>query len=234
MLIKAFFLFFLGFLVSCSDESNANSKKELVESVKNEQAQDIGYRMIEHERKIKDDSSPVGEWIVSINYPEIHGKIDGKVKTKINNAISILPDKYGCDENGEYTFSSEVKYLDIHLLGLNYYALWSCSGGPYQSTSEALVFNLDTGSIVSLESEFINDKKRASFYSIVLGEIKKELKAGEDCPIKDKFDYFYKTKESLVFVAEMEFHVDSGCITEIKYPLAEMKNYLKSDSLLLR
>jgi len=194
----------------------------------------IGSRMIDHMQTIKDKESPIGEWEISSSYPELYGAIKEPVKTKINNAIVVLANKYTCSNNQESTFRAEVKYLDERLLSLKYYASWFCNGMSYSSTSDSMNWNLSTGAEVVLDSEFLDNKIQEKFYLIVLNKIEKKLKADVNCPTKDKFDYFYKTKGSLVFIAEMEFHVDSGCITEIKYPLAEMKKYLKPTSILLR
>jgi len=207
----------------------------MVDSSSNEKlSSSVSYRMVNFKKKGTDDS-PLGYWKFLVKYPEVYGGLKEKVKEKINKKIADFSIKYQCDERGDYSFSAQTKYLDEKFLSVTYEIMWMC---PQQaspgSTSGAFLFDLVTGDAALLKSEFIDSEKRDDFYSVVSDKIKKELTSGGECPVKEEFDYFYKVKGSLVFVVEVERHSDSGCITEIKYPLVEMKKYLKPTSILLR
>jgi len=232
---KSYVLLFIFLIVfSVGVQSSGKVQEQTLSSERVNKNTEAKYRMVEHLQTIKDKESPVGEWEISTSYPELYGAIKESVKTKINNAIVVLANKYKCSNNKESTFRAEVMYLDEHVLSLRYDVSWFCNGMSYSSTSGSVNWNLSTGVEVVFDSEFVDNSARENFYLIAVDKIEKKLKADVDCPAKDKFDYFYKAKKALIFVAEMEFHVDSGCITEIKYPLTEMKKYLNSNSILLR
>jgi len=196
----------------------------------------FGYRMVEHKETVKSKVLPDEKWDILVSYPELYGAIKEPVKTKINNAIVVLANEYKCPNNREYVFTSKVKYLDEHLLSLKYNMLWFCNGMSYDSTSDSVAWNLNTGDKVVLDSEFIDKKIRDGLYVQVASKIKKIMGSEDkkECPSVDRFSYFYKTKTSLFFVVQMEQRYYSWCNVEIKYPLAEMKKYLKPTSILLR
>ncbi len=235
MVLNKLYIFVLVILGFCVFTNVTQASSGGVVSSSNEKLFPcVSYRMINLEKGGKDDS-PLGYWRFLVEYPEIYGEFKKIVKERINKKIADFSIKYRCDERGDYSFSAQVKYLDEKFLSMTYETMWMC---PQQaspgSTSGAFLFDLVTGDAALLKSEFIDSEKRDDFYLAASDKINKKLTSGGECPVKDEFDYFYKVKGSLVFVAEMEHHSDSGCVTEIKYSLAKMKKYLKPNSILLR
>lgn len=232
---KSYFILFL-LLISCSGEVSDENKQTstTVLPVSGQFFDGVSYKTISTEKIVKDEKSPLGEWTLSVSYPEIKGGIKDKVKSKINNSITILSNKYKCPKKGEHTFTANVKFISNKVYSLNYEAMWYCP--PMASpdgTSNALTFNLNTGENILLETQYINTKAHDLLSSLILRKIKTQLKDSENCPIKEQFDYFYKVKDALIFVFKMEQHADSGCISEIKVSKNELENILMPDSFLL-
>ncbi len=238
MLFKKNYVLFFVFLIVFSGnfQSSRGSQEQALSSGKVNKNTEIKYRMVEHLQTIKDKESPAGEWEIRISYPELYGAIKEAVKTKINNAIAELANAYKCTNNREYSFVSEVMYIDRRLLSLRYDMLWFCNGMSYSSTSDSVTWDLNTGDKVVLESEFFTNEAKNKLYDDVVNKIKKEMKDEDkkECPALEEFSYYYKKKKSLVFVVQVEQRLYSWCNMEIKYPLIEMKKYLKPSSILLR
>ncbi len=232
--------YFFILLVVCAFGKgvHAGLDEVLVSSPNERLSSDISYRMIEKEEG-GDNDSPMGFWGLLKFYPEINSSDNEIAKIKINKKIEALSNKYVCEEKklGDYNFSAEVKYVDERIFSIKYGVMWLC--GSMVSPDDdygAIVFDLKTGERVGIDSEFINADLNKSFYLKIATEIKEKMttKEKEECPAVDKFSYFYRTKESLVFATTMMPHFYVWCNVEIKYPLTKMKKYLKSDSILLR
>lgn len=107
------------------------------------------------------------------------------------------------------------------------------------STAGALTFDLDTGAVINIKSAFIDPKAGGKFTSETVSKLRKKVIALEaenqmECPKVEQFSYYYKMKNSLVFVATPDSHSDSGCTANVEYPKSELKRYLKPNSLLLK
>jgi len=232
---KTYFVLFL-FLVSCSDEaSNINARhSETALPIEQPSGINIHYQMIEQEKIITDEKSPLGEWTLSVSYPEINGEIKAEVRTQINHTIAVLSNKYRCPASGEHTFSSDVKHINNKVFSMVYDVMWYCPPMPSpDSTSGALTFSLSTGENIMLGTEFVDIEASNNLSSLISNKIKAQLKENETCPVKDYFDYFYKTENSLIFVVAVEHHSDSACITNIEISKKELEAFLRPDSLLL-
>ena len=232
---KSYFILFV-LLISCSKgENDINSKgsEDLSAQSKNT-VSEVSYKMLSNEKTVKDDDSPMGEWTLSESYPELKGKVKDDVKAKINKSIRSLSKKYKCKSKGEHTFTSNVKYLSPEIFSINYEAMWYCPpmASP-DSTTGAITFNLISGNNVLIESQYINSEASSAFNKFLSKKINSQLNSGEECSIKNNFDYYYKVKNALVFVYDVEQHSDSGCITEIKIINNELVKFIKPKSVLL-
>ena len=237
MLYKKIIILFFFLLTSCSDEvSNRNSQSlDTSFPVAGKYVEGVSYKIVANEKTIKDEKSPLGEWVLSVSYPEIEGEIKNDIKSKINNSIVTLSKKHRCSVKGEHTFTSNVKFINSAVFSVNYEAMWYCPpmASP-DSTTGALTFNLNTGDQINLELHFIDDEARNAFRTLIIKTLKNKVQSGDTCQKKDKYDYFYKVKDGLVFVFDVENHVDLGCITDIKISNNKLSKYLKSDSFLLK
>ena len=233
---KLSFLFFF-MLFSCSDDvsniSNQSGDKSL--TIAEQSVEGVSYKVVSSEKTIMDYKSPLGEWTVSVSYPEIEGEIKENAKSKVNNAIIALSKKYKCRTNGEYTFTADVKFINSAVFSMNFEAMWYCPpmASP-DSTTGAVTFNLNTGNQIVLESQFVDKNAENTFSKLILTKIKTQINVSETCSTKEMFDYFYKVKGGLVFVFDASQHADSGCISDIYISNKELSNYLKPGSYLLK
>jgi len=199
---------------------------------------DIDYRMVEKEEGA-DNDTPMGYWQLLKSYPEINKSDNEIARIKINKTIEALSDKYVCEEKklGDYNFSAEVEYVDKRVFSVKHRAMWLCdSMASPDDDYGAMVFDLKTGERIGLASEFIGVNLGKRFYLKIATAIREKMATEEkkECPAVDKFSYFYRTKEALIFATTMMPHFYVWCNVEIKYSLAEMKKYLKPTSILLR
>ncbi|VAW66168.1 hypothetical protein MNBD_GAMMA11-2556 [hydrothermal vent metagenome] len=232
--------YFFILLVVCAFGKgvHAGLDEVLVSSSNEKLSSDVSYRMIEKEEG-GDNDSPMGFWGFLKSYPEINNSGNEIARIKINKTIESLSNKYICEEKkaGDYNFSAEVQYIGERIFSVKYGVVWLC--GSMVSPDDdygAIVFDLKTGERVEFDSEFINADFHKDFYLKIAAEIKEKMatKEKEECPAVDKFNYYYRAKDSLVFATKMMPHFYVWCNVEIKYPLTEMKKYLKPSSILLR
>ncbi len=209
-----------------------------VEDGKSLSESELCFRLVSIEEGGDDEGSPMGYWESLKTYPKIYGAIDPAVKLNVNNSIVALANRYACDELGDYSFSSDVGYFDENLLSLSYEVMWMCSAMPSpDSTVGALVINLITGAPVILEGEFMDASSREMFYSDVANKMKGNLEGESYCSglanNKGGFDFYYKAKNTLAFISNVDRHSDSGCIDRVEYTVTAMRKYLNSGSVLL-
>jgi len=200
----------------------------------------IKYDFVVIDKKIQDEASPMGYWEISENYPQLSGQISEASRININEAIVSQVNKYKCGEYGDYTFSSKVRYFDNYLLSVSYESMWMCPNmtSP-DSDSGAFVFDILTGEKLLLKSEFISNKKSSEFLASINEKIQSKIKSLKlknkiDCPAILNYSYFYKVKDSTVFIAETDSHSDSGCVAKIVVSDDELKSYIKPGSAILR
>ena len=240
MINKITYILLFAILTSCSDGASdankpTNISTEQTLSAPQNTISAVSYRMISTEDGEDDASLAQGYWQSLTSYPELNGQIKEPVKIKINEAIIKLSKEYSCETYGDYSFSSDVTFINSELFSMTYEIMWLCPkmASP-DSTIGALNYNLLTGEVIHLESEFANASAHNDLLLMLSNKLSSQNKDNKDCPAKDKYSYFYKTKTSLFFVADVQQHSDSGCITEIEISKDEMTKYLKAESLLLK
>lgn len=237
-LVSAVIIITNGYLKN--KDSNTNKAQSNVVTTQKLNNNPADYQQIVEEKTIKDESSPMGYWEISLSYPIITGGFPESIKAKVNNAIKEHVGKYGCSDLGDHAFVSATKYFDKELLSMAYETIWMCSTMPApDSASGALTFNLLTGEPLLLSDEFIDNKASIEFFSMLAEKIKSQRLVLQtqneiDCPDISTHSYFYKTKGAITLVAEAPFESDAGCTIEIEFGSSEMKRFFKADSLLLK
>ncbi len=239
---KLFSFVVFAFVLSCTGEVENNEViidsadgPEPVPSVVESPLVGVKYRMVNQEEGEDDAELPMGYWQSIKTYPEIYDVIDTPVKEKINRAIVELASKYSCDEYGDYSFTGNVKYLSDDVLSVMYEVMWMCGSMPSpDSTVGSVTFNLDSGQVVILDEEFLDAVAKDKFNLNIGEKIKLMNSAGSFCLEHDQFDVYYRTESAFVFVMNVGRHSDSACISEIKFPIDDMKMYVKEGSGLLK
>lgn len=201
-----------------------------------------GPSKITHEKKtisqvVKDEMSPLGHWEVKLEYPFLGGKNKDPILAEINNQISLLAHKYGCDENkGDKSFTASITFLNSSVVSVEYTDYWLCQGMPHpDGRIGGITYSLQTGKAISLSDE-VSPNKKSDFSQKVATQLNKSLKErqeGNECGEVSTWTHFYLTNHGAKFIYTADTYAESHCTSETQISHEELREYLNSNSPLL-
>ena len=199
---------------------------------------DSVFTLVEVSEKVEDPASPFGYWEVTKSFPKLS---DSQSSAQaVNGAIEQIVSKYSCDSPGDEAFNSEVSYSSGELLSFHYEAMWMCQSMPSpDSTTGAATFDLKTGQLINIDSEFSSPDKKKAAYTLLREALDKKVSQieqdnGMTCNNRSSLDGYYVTDSEIVFLHDASTHDESVCGTEVALKKSDAGKYLRGDSLLLK
>lgn len=185
-------------------------------------------------KQINDIQSPMGYWEVNKSYPQLNEQ--HSQASKLNKAIKSVVDKYSCSGPGDESFNTSAIYTTSSLLSFHYEVMWMCAQMPSPSYTEGgLIYNLKTGEPVQLLDEFTSKEGQQVFISKVKKTLNQKFEVvkqntGVHCALPDNISQFTVQKGKLIAYSPAE---DAACAASAKIGISEIKDLLKSNSVLL-
>lgn len=198
-----------------------------------------GLQIITVEKQLDSSSSPVGYWEISLTYPQLK-QTENKTLESVNKQITALVDKYSCQGKGDQTFTAEPIYSNGHVLSFYYEAMWMCETMPSpDSTSGTASYNLETGTPLSIQNEFIGASSQKRFIDLANQLLKNSLKKLPKEEISGCTP-FTNVRDAQIVAQGIKMrglssiHGDQDCPISVLIPRTELGTFVKSDSVILK
>lgn len=247
-LAKIFPLMVCFLLASCDDKKpdtakNPGSAVVAYQDAKNTKAgtneKPKFYEMVNVQEKIKDASYDLGYRDKTLAYPKLVGNYPENVKSQVNLEIEKLANTFKCRGIGDQSFTASITGVSEKLLSFKFEAMRMCAKSPGpDSTEGAYTYNLTTGTLMDLNSEFMDESAKKIFTArlrkkLTEGITQKEQESKMECPKPIEINYFFVTDTGLVVGYRSDQHYYSACTTEAQIDKKELSQYIKPGSLLL-
>jgi hypothetical protein len=197
------------------------------------------FKVVTVEKRFDSSSSPVGYWETSLTYPQLIQT--GKTTLdSINKQIDALVERYSCQGSGEHTFAAAPIYGSGSVLSFYYEATWMCASMPSpDSVSGTVNYNLESGTSLSINEEFIDASAQRRFVDLanqLLEEKLRKLPKEEISGCKP----FENASNALVSAQGIEMrslssvHGEPDCPVSVLVPETELGSFFKPNSVILK
>ena len=223
--LKALLLVLVAGCTAGNSQSNATESNEL--------------KVVTVDKKLDSPSSPVGYWEISLTYPQLK-QTENKTFDSVNKQITALVDKYSCHGSGDQTFTAESIYSNGHVLSFYYEAMWMCESMPSpDSTSGMVNYNLETGTLLSVNQDFIDPSSQKRFIDFANQLLKKKLKElpkdeVSGCPPFENAGNALITAQGIEMRGLTSAHGEADCPVSVLIPKTELGSFFKPNSVILK
>ena len=244
------FLLALGLvLIACDDNKNRVPAKgvdnaSLVGQESTNSAPQVAvpsqyFEMVEVDEKIPDPSYDLGYRDKTLAYPKLIGAFPENIKAQVNREVERSANAFKCSGTGDQSFTATVTHATDKLFSFKYEAMRMCAKSPRPSSTQgAYTYNMQTGKLVNLDSEFTDPSAKNAFTEMATkrlteGVAKEERETEIECPKPIDIGYFFVTSAGVAVAYRAEDHYYSACTTEVEISKEALRRYLKPDSVLL-
>lgn len=200
----------LKFFLICSLLASCGQASDSLEGG-NQDTPKLTFEVFSQQEEIPAPHSPFGFWEKSIQYPVFESG-DEEVASSINSTLRALVEKYRCKNEGDQTFSANVKHQSASMLSITYEAMWMCPPMPHpDSTAGALNIDLRNGEEIVWRDQLQDQEVEKKFLKLLAQQRQKmEAKA---CQPPSDFAYFYVEGNEVRFVFQPDTHSEACTVT---------------------
>lgn len=220
----------LKFFLICSLLASCGQASDSLEGG-SQDTPELTFEVYSQQEEIPAPNSPFGFWEKSIQYPEFESSDKKELASNINLTLRALVEKYRCKNEGDQTFSANVRHQSASMLSITYEAMWMCPPMPHpDSTAGAINIDLRNGEEIGLRDQLQDQEAEEKFLRLLAQQRQKMVEA-KACQPPSDFDYFYVEENEVRFVFQSVTH-SKACTVTVAIPREMVSQFWSKKSAL--